>query len=227
MTYYSFPVWDRNLSSKGKKNKGDDKEAFDAAILQEGRFMALEYKGGFLSLEAKYSMNVRLLLRDINKKIAKGCRQLARNIRELFGIVPGRNLQKIPTGHITRVIPVIVVQDQALRSMGVDWWIKRQFQREMRSAVLRPEVTVEPVTLIHINEFETMIDSAEGPDFGLLETIQSRNFRDQEGMSDLGDVLLKSKGYGTQYSTRRKELENAFNRCVSEYAFPSEYKNLR
>ena len=79
--------------------------------------------------------------------------------------------------------------------MGVDWWIKRQFQREMRGAVLRPEVTVEPVTLIHINEFETRIDSAEGSDFGLLETIQSRNFRDQEDRSDLGDVLLKSKGY--------------------------------
>ena len=93
----------------------------------------------------------------------------------------------------------------------------------MRGAVLRPEVTVEPVTLIHIDEFETMIDSAEGPDFGLLETIQLRNCRDPEGLSDLNDILLKRKGYGTQHSSRRKELEAEFERCVLKYAFPSEY----
>ena len=39
-------------------------------------------------------------------------------IGELFGIVPGRTLQDIPTGHVTRVIPVIVVQDQALLLSG-------------------------------------------------------------------------------------------------------------
>jgi hypothetical protein len=187
--------------------------------------MVLEYKGGFLTLEAKYSANVRFLLRDLNKKIAKACRQLSRSISELFGIVPGRKLQQISTGHVTRVIPVIVVQDRALRSVGVNWWINRQFQREMKRAVLRPELTVEPVTLIHIDEFETMIDSAEGPDFGLLETIQLRNFRDQEGMSDLSDFLLKCKGYGEQHSTRRKDLETEFNRCVLKYAFPNEYKS--
>jgi hypothetical protein len=120
LTYHPFPVWDRRVTGKRKRRKGASKEAFDAAILQGSRFMALEYKGGFLALDAKYSMNLRLLLRDLNKKIAKGCRQLARNIDELFGVVPRRNLQNIPTGHVTRVIPVIVVQDQALGSWGVD-----------------------------------------------------------------------------------------------------------
>ena len=222
MIYHPFPVWNR---SPAGKSKGAGEEAFDAVILQETKFMALEYKGGFLALDAKYSKNLRLLLRDLNRKIAKGCKQLAKNIEELFGIVPGRNLQNIPTQHVTRVIPVIVVQDQSLRSWGVDWWIRRQFRRAMRRAVLRPGVTVEPVTLIHINEFETMIDSAEGLDFGLFEAIQLRNFRDQDGMSDLTDVLLKHKGYGTQHSTRRKELEAEFDRCVLKYAFPGEYKS--
>ena len=225
MTYHPFPVWTSCFKRKCKICNPSNKEAFDAAIVQEGRFMALEYKGGFLKLDAKYSMTLRSLLRELNKKIAKGCRQLARNIGELFGIVPGHQLQNISTNHITRVIPVIVVQDQALRSLGIDWWLRRQFRREMRREVLRPEITVEPVTLIHIDEFETMIDSAEGPDFGLFETIQLRNFRDQEGMSDLHDLLLESKGYGTRHSTRRKELEAEFNRCVLKYAFPSEYKS--
>jgi hypothetical protein len=225
MRYYPFPVWDSSLKSKGKKRKRSGEEAFDAAILQEGRFMALEYKGGFLAFDAKYSANLRLLLRDLNKKIAKGCRQLARNITDLFGVVPGRALQNIPTGDVTRVIPVIVVQDQALRSWGVDWWVRRQFRREMRGAVLRPEVTVEPVTLVHIDEFETMIDSAEGPDFGLLETIQLRNCRDPEGLSDLNEILLKSNGYGAQHSTRRKELETEFESCVLKYAFPDQFKS--
>jgi hypothetical protein len=225
MTYYPFPVWDSCFKRKCKTCNPSGKEAFDAAILQEGRFMALEYKGGFLKLDAKYSMNLRNLLRELHKKISKGCRQLARNIGELFGIVPAHQLENISTDHITRVIPVIVVQDQALRSLGIDWWLRRQFRREMRREVLRPEITIEPVTLIHIDEFETMIDSAEGPDFGFFETIQLRNLRDSEGLSDLNDILLKSKGYGTQHSTRRKELETDFENCVLKYAFPNEFKS--
>lgn len=122
--------------------------------------VVLESKGGFLTLDAKHSLNLRLLLRDLNKKFAKACRQLAKAIGELFGIVVGRTLQDIPTEHVTRVVPVIVVQDQALRSLGVNWWLNRQFQRMMRSFVLRPGVTVEPVTVVYIDEFETMIDSA-------------------------------------------------------------------
>ncbi len=219
MSFYPFPVWEGNSAGKRKSRKGGDEEAFDGAILQGGRFVALEYKGGFLSLEAKYSLNVRLLLRDLNKKIVKGCVQLIRAIDELFGIVPGRKLKEIPTDHVTRVIPVIVVQDQALRSLGVNWWINRQFQRMRRQTVLRPGVTLEPVTVVHISEFETMIDSAEGPDFDLVGTLQLRNLRDEEGMSDLQDFLLQSHGYGTQRSSRRKEVEDEFRRCVLEYAF--------
>lgn len=219
MTFYSFPLWDSKVSGSRKHRQSHGEEAFDAVILQEGRLLALEYKGGFLSLEAKYSLNMRMLIRDLNKKIAKGCRQLARNIGELFGIAPGRTLKDIPTEHVTRVIPAIVVQDQALRSLGINWWINRQFQRAMYKTVLRPGVTVEPITLIHISEFETMIDSAEGPDFDLIATLQLRNFRDPESMSDLTQLLLHARGYGSQHSSRRQELDEEFNRTVLKYAF--------
>ncbi len=225
MTFYPFPTW-ASKTSGGRKQRRGAEEAFDAVMLQEGRLLALEYKGGFLSLEAKYSLNMRVLLRDLNKKIAKGCRQLARNIGELFAINPGRKLKDIPTEHITRVIPAIVVQDQALRSLGINWWVNRQFQRAMRKAVLRPGVTVEPVTLIHISEFETMIDSTEGPDFDLIAALQLRNFRDPESMSDLTDLLLHTRGYGSQHSTRRKELDEEFNRSVVKYAFDIDDINM-
>jgi hypothetical protein len=223
VTFYPFPVWG-NTSSQGQKRRRIqvNEESFDGALLQDSRFVALEYKGGFLTLEAKYSLNARALLRDLNKKIAAACRQLAKKIDELFGIVPRRQLRDIPTAHVTRVIPAIVVQDQALRSLGVNWWINRQFQREMRRSVLRLGVTVEPVTLIHINEFETMIDSAEGSDFDLVGTLQLRSFRDPEGMSDLTDLLLESPGYGKHNSSRRQELEEEFKRSVLKYAFDIE-----
>ena len=93
MTFYPFPTWDSQASGRRKQRKSAEEEAFDAVILQESRFVVLEYKGGFLSLEAKYSLNIRLLLRDLNKKIAKGCRQLARNIGELFGYCSGAKAQ--------------------------------------------------------------------------------------------------------------------------------------
>jgi hypothetical protein len=223
MTYYPFPLWADKRSQKPKKRKVTPVEAFDAVILEGSRMVALECKGGFLTLDAKHSLNMRLLLRDLNKKFAKACRQLAKAIGELFGIVAGRTLQDIPTEHVTRVVPVIVVQDSALRSLGVNWWLNRQFQRMMRSFVLRPGVTIEPVTILHIDEFETMIDSAEGPEFDFVGTLQLRNFRDAEGMSDLLDFLLHASGYGAQHSSRRKELEDEFRRCVLEYAFDLEH----
>jgi hypothetical protein len=33
------------------------------------------------------------------------------------------------------------------------------------------------------------------------------------------DYLLQTPGYGAQHSSRRKELEDEFKRCVLEYAF--------
>jgi hypothetical protein len=217
ISFYPFPMW--TGKRKGKSKRGSEEEAFDAVILQDSRLVALECKGGFLRLDAKYSMDLRMLLRDLNKKIAKAGRQLAKNLDDLFGINPKRQLRDIPTTHVTRVIPVIVVQDQALRSLAVGWWINRQFQREMRRVVLRPGVTIEAVTLIHIEEFEILIDSAEGPEFDLVATLQLRNLRDPEAMWDLQEFLATRSGYGTQHSTRRKELEEEFRRCVLKYAF--------
>jgi hypothetical protein len=222
LTYYPFPLWTDKPSQKSKKRKVAPVEAFDAVMLESSRMVVLECKGGFLTLDAKHSLNMRLLLRDLNKKFAKACRQLAKAIGELFGIVAGRTLQHVPTGHVTRVVPVIVVQDAALRSLGINWWLNRQFQRMMRLFVLRPGVTVEPVTIVHIDEFETMIDSAEGPEFDFVGTLQLRNFRDAECMSDLLAFLLHATGYGAQHSSRRKELEDEFKRCVLEYAFDPE-----
>jgi hypothetical protein len=100
MTFYPFALWDGGSLLKRKRSKGAE-EAFDTAILEGSRFVALEYKGGFLALDAKYSLNMRLLQRDLNKKIVKGCRQLARSIGKLFGIVPARKLREIPTEHVT------------------------------------------------------------------------------------------------------------------------------
>lgn len=217
--FYPFPVWDRVASKKRRGRKEPDVEAFDGAILQDSRLVALEYKGGFLKVEAKYSRDIRALFRDLNKKIAKGCQQLAQGISELFGATPGRQLRDVPTNHVTRIVPVIVVQDQALRSWGLDWWVNRQFQRKMRRSVLRYGVTVEPVTLVHIQEFETMIDSAEGPDFDLIGTLQLRNLRDRERTTDLQQLLLTRRGYGTHHSTRRKELEDELKRCVEKFVY--------
>jgi hypothetical protein len=100
--------------------------------------------------------------------------------------------------------------------------VNRQFQRKIKREVLRPEINVESLTLIHIDEFENMIDSAEGTEFDFLGTLQLRNFRDPDGMSELTDLLLSSKGYAKQRSTHRTKLEAEFERCVLRYAFDPE-----
>ena len=84
MTFYPFPLWADKPAQKTKKRKKTPEEAFDAVILDGSRMVAMEYKGGFLTLDAKYSLNMRALLRDLYKKIAKAYRLGLGNIR-----VPG------------------------------------------------------------------------------------------------------------------------------------------
>ena len=168
-------------------------------------------------------MSLSHLLRDLNKKIAKACRQLARNIGAVFTDRPIKTISTLPTKFVTKVIPIIVVQDQVLRGPFVNWWINRQFLREMRKQQIRYGVEVLPVTLIHIQEFEAMIDSAEADEFDLISTIQERAVRDPEMRSDLADYLRSVPGYGKHLSKKREEM----NAEIENYIFPYTFGNSK
>jgi hypothetical protein len=175
----------------------DGTECFDGALVQDSRFVPMEYKGGFLRVEARYSGDLAAFEQDLDLKIGKGCDQLAGKIEALFDkeAHKRRTLSAVPLTHVTRVVPVLVVQDQILRSPFVNWWLNRRFNQSLARTQLRPCVTIEPLNVVSVSELETMAESAEGGTFDILHGLQLRCLRDPEMQSDLHNFLLDIPGY--------------------------------
>lgn len=202
----------------------DQTESFDGAFMQDTRFMPMEYKGRFLKVEARYSGNPDAFEADLDLKIGEGCRQLARKIELLFDADTSRRrtLKNVSLDHIARVISVLVVQDQILDGPFVNWRLNQEFQRQLQRDRLRPNVTVEPVNVVGIEELETMAESAEGGTYDIFHGLQLRCFQDPLMRSGLHNFLLGVPGYGQGKSTRIEGiLEDQFKE-IAEYLFPPE-----
>jgi hypothetical protein len=182
-------------------------ESFDSALLQDSRFMPIECKGGLLKLEARYSGKKDVFEMDLDLKIGEGCRQLARKIEAIFGTVPStrKALQNIPTDHVTRIVPVLVVQDPILRGPFINWHLNRAFERALDKSKLRVGVAVEPLTLVSVNELESMAESAEAGNFDIIHGLQLRCHDDPEMRGGLHNFLLNIAGYGEGRSARKEK----------------------
>ncbi len=199
----------------------DGNECFDGAFVADSRFVPMEYKGGFLRLDARYSGDAATFETDLDLKIVKGCQQLARKIQTLFNRreAKRRPLRDIQLENITRVIPVLVVQDHILRSPLVNWLLNKKFNRLLDRVQLRHDVTVDPLNVISIHELETMAESAEGGHFDILYGLQLRCHTDPEMLADLHNFLLKVPGYGHGKSARVESiLEQQWNE-IRQYIF--------
>jgi hypothetical protein len=131
----------------------DGAKAFDAILRRKKVVVAMEYKGGFLRQDARYSSSVELFMRDLDAKISEGCFQLARNIADLFPPTGnGKTLRDVPIPLDTFcVLPVLVVQDSILRTPFVNYFLNKKFQAERdrlpsQSQVPRPTPSTDGQT---------------------------------------------------------------------------------
>lgn len=196
-------------------------ESFDGALIQDSRFMPMEYKGKVLKLEARYSGDPSAFESDMDLKIVEGCEQLAKKIQGLFHIVEGkrRRLKDVSLDHVTRVLPVLVVQDHILRGPFVNWRLNQSFLSILDRGVLRPTVTVEPLNVVGIQELETMAESAEGGSFDIFQGLQMRCLRDPEMKSELQEFLSGMPGYGSGKSNRVEQLVQDQFEELQNYSF--------
>jgi hypothetical protein len=185
----------------------DGTESFDGVFAQDSRFMPMEYKGGLLKTEARYSGRIDSLEADLDLKIGEGCRQLARKIETIFRKVSSarKTLRDVPTEHVTRVVPALVVQDPILRGPLINWMLNRTFNQALDREKLRTGVTVEPLNVVGIHELETMAESAEAGAFDIFHGLQLRCHFDPEMRGGLHNFLLNVPGYGEGNSTRRQQ----------------------
>jgi len=209
LLFYPAPKW------------RDGSECFDGAFVQDSRFTPMEYKGGFIKIEARYSGNPNAFESDLNLKIAEGCQQLATKIQALFNAdsEKRKSLKDIPLDHITRVIPVLVVQDHILRGPFINWRLNDLFNDRLDRTQLRPNVIVDSMNLVGIQDLETMAESGEGGTYDILHGLQLRCFKDPEMRSDLHNFLMAIPEYGTGKSARIEKILAQQWVAIEEYLF--------
>jgi len=207
--FYASPEW------------SDGSECFDGAFLQDSRFMPMEYKGKVLKLEARYSGDAAAFESDVDLKIVEGCDQLAWKIEALFANdrTKQRRLKYIPLRQITRVVPVLVVQDHILRGPLVNWRLNQRFNEILNRGAMHPSITVDSLNVVGIQELETMAESAEGGQFDIFHGLQLRCFKDPEMKSELQEFLSAIPGYGSGKSERIDTVMQQQFEELAEYSF--------
>jgi hypothetical protein len=170
---------------------------------------------------ARYSGDQSSFERELESKIVKGCKQLARKIEKLFCRDRGarESLKDIPLEHVTRVVPLLVVQDPILGAPLINWHINNRFNLILDRTLLRPTVAVDPLTVVGIRELESMAESAEAGAFDLFGSLQTRCYVDSEMRSNLHNFLLDCPGYGDGKSPRITDILDRQFEDVSEYLF--------
>lgn len=210
--------------------KNGDK-SFDGLLLKGHIIAVMEYKGGFLRQDAKYALDREKTLADIESKyVAKGCHQLALHLERMFPL--GRPRARFVCGEssadhidmeipeaIKSVMPILVVQDAALSGLLVNWWLNKRFQEELACRKVGTDLRILPLTVIQVDELETMVESAESGDFDFTGTIERRCSDDPDMLSQLQDFLFAAKGFPTERSERFEEIHARDQKQLIEYLF--------
>jgi hypothetical protein len=219
----------KNFSFWPRPRWTDGTEALDGAFMRDTVFMPMEYKGGFLLREARYSGDVSVFEEELESKIIKGCKQLVRKIEALFHKRPGarKELRSIDVKRVTRVVPLLVVQDHILGGPLVNWMINKRFNEILDRTLLRPEVKVDALNVIGIRELETMAESAEAGLFDLFHGLQYKCYADPEMVLNLHNFLGDQPGYGEGKSRRISTLLEKQLKEATEYLFGRKRKKGR
>ena len=168
-------------------------EAFDGIVVcDNGHLIVMEYKGGFLSAEAKYCGKMGVFQRELDKKFGigqrAGAQQLAKKIERLFhqersarDSIKELNEYKIT---ITKVSPVLVVQETFL---GLDFMteiLNRRFQKLLKRAKITKAVKVMPLQIVDVDSLEVMKPNLIAEDFRLEQTLNARAHADSDLISN-------------------------------------------
>jgi hypothetical protein len=197
-------------------------ESFDGMLLQGDVLVPLEYKGGFLARKARYSGNAQDFTNDADKKFGAGCRQLATKLIALFAEKESERKKMTdapPLAHVRAVVPVLVLQDNILRAPFLNWYLNRQFQRELARFSFRPDIVIRPLNVVNVFELETMVNSSEASEFDFIYGLHHRAVRDQEMLSDLQEFLMQFPTYGRQQSPRWMRVYEELQCSLFGYLF--------
>lgn len=163
-----FPLKSERFYASPHLTKGNQ-EAFDGAIDYGNALVVMEYKGTYLTREAKYSGQLETLMEGINKNVGKAVTQLADGIEKVFGTnqqdtfsqrTAGKvvyTFRKEDAGRVKKIYPVIIVQDFALSIGLANYKLRQELKRALEQRKIVAEINIMPLSLITIEDFEKAV----------------------------------------------------------------------
>ena len=157
------------------KKKNRSVEVSDAVLDYGDSLVLLEHKGGYLSLDEKYSDDAGKLLAGVADKfgLEKAVKQLSRGIGMLFSEDaekrdtfselgekrrPVHTFNADDVRRIRKVYPVLVVQDFSMSTGFMNRRLKLQFALKMREYGLSSNVHVRPMSLLTVENLENILE---------------------------------------------------------------------
>ena len=137
-----------------------DEEAFDGIVSAGNCMVVMEYKGGFLSANAKYAENEDEFIRDVDRKFGAqkgaGIEQLVRKISAVFTntLANRRPLKDVDTSGVKVVIPALVVQESFVSSEITASYLADVFEK-LRPSV-EPNITCTLPLVIDVSDVEVL-----------------------------------------------------------------------
>lgn len=187
-------------------------EVSDAAIDCGDSLVLMEHKGGYLSLDEKYSDDADKLLRGVADKFGldKAIKQLCRSIgilfkedrekRDTFAELDGRRrpahvFTADDLGRVRKVYPVLIVQDFSMATGFMNRRLRIQFAGKLEEYANSTAVHVRPLSVLTVENLENILEH--------LNEIRFTDFLDEyasekhEPLSTFNNILndfLKSRG---------------------------------
>jgi hypothetical protein len=181
----------------------------------------MEYKGGFLLRSARYSGNSDTFEKELETKMVKGCKQMSKKIEQMFHLRSDkrRKIRGLDLDKITRVVPLLVVQDQLLSAPFVNWFLNKRFSDLLNRDLLRIDVKVDSLIVVGIRELETMAESSRAGKFDLFAGLQLKCYVDPSMTLNLHNFLLEKTNYGEGRSKCIESIVEELFAETSKYLF--------
>lgn len=172
----------------------------------------MEHKGGYFSLDEKYSGDVSKLLSGLAKKfgLGKAVKQLSRSIirlfdedhnkRDIFSVFDDTRQSVWTFGHddvarIRKVYPVLIVQEFSMTIGFMNRRLKLQFAEKMREYGVDPQVEVRPLSLLSIEDLEDILEHRK--EVSLTEILDEHAREEHEPLSTFNGIFgryLRERG---------------------------------
>jgi hypothetical protein len=195
----------------------DGKKSFDAVLVKDKMAVTMEFKGGFLPQEARYSNDLAKFMDTLEARIGVGCRQLARDIGALFPEKEaGKKLRNVTIPPNTLwVLPVLVVQDLMLRTRFVNYFLNQRFQSERTLYPVRRDIEVLPLAVVQITDLEDLVEMAEAFDLDVMHFFHWRTQMDSGMLGNLQEDFINQIPEHRQ-SGESKRFQEIFNKSLNE-----------